>query len=31
MNEIVTHPMARAAIDGVELEYELRGSASRSS
>jgi pimeloyl-ACP methyl ester carboxylesterase len=27
MNEIVTHPMARAAIDGVELEYDLRGSA----
>ena len=26
MNEIVTHRMARAAVEGVELEYDLRGS-----
>jgi pimeloyl-ACP methyl ester carboxylesterase len=25
MSEIVTHPMERASLDGLELEYELRG------
>ena len=26
MSEIVTYPMERAAVDGLELEHELRGS-----
>jgi hypothetical protein len=26
MNEVVTNEMERAAVDGLELEYELRGS-----